>query len=245
LELGDDIWERVSLYYDLKDDNPSKADEFRQNDPDIVRALTMLQQQKVMNPILAAYYGGVDVVEAYVNGNVRQKLSDKYGEEIYDLQTEYFNRKVADPRDAKNFLSQHPELKKFWDEKRVLDEEANRRFVELAGKIPEGQGIGIRPGFMPESGAQEDLLAAAQGETMAGWDEMSQYMSPQLQTRLINYWTNAEPLTSAANSELDYVASRMGLYNGDALLRRAGTAIMQGGGVEAAQTQQNQYFLGY
>jgi hypothetical protein len=177
-------------------------------------------------------------VEAYVSGNVRAQLTEEYGKEIYDLQTEYFNRKVADPKDAKNFLYQHPELKQFWDDKRELDEIANRQFLGLASKIPEAEGIGIRPGFEPESGAQEDLLNAAQGEQPLEWEQIAQVASPQLQQRLINYWENAEPLPKAANDELDYLATQMGLYNGDALLRRAGLAIMGGGASVAPQTQQ-------
>ena len=61
------------------------------------------------------------------------------------------------------------------------------------------------------------------------WEQLSADMSDQLQQRLINYWQNAEPLPKAANDELDYVASKLGLYNGDALLRRTGLALMDSG----------------
>lgn len=233
--LGDDIWDKVSLYYDLKDDSPQKADTFRQLHPEVTQALQAMRDAKVRNPLLSAYYGGLDTVSAYVDGKVRQRLSDKYGADIYDLQTEYYEKKVADPRLAKSFLSQHPELKQFWGDKADWSEQANRQFLALSKKIPPAQGIGIRPDFSPQSGAQEQMLTAAQGTQLA-WGDYAAEMSPALRQRVVAYWQNGVPLTKAANDELDYLADRFGLYNGDALLRQAGAVLTTQSGLPTLGT---------
>jgi len=226
-DLGDDIWDKVSLYYDLKDDDAQKADNFRQLHPEVTQALSAMRDAKVKNSLLSAYYGGIDTVSAYVDGKVRQRLSDKYGATIYDLQTEYYAKKVADVRLAKSFLNQHPELRQFWGDKADWSEEANRQFLALAKKIPTAKGVGIRPDFSPESDAQAQLLEAAQGTQQNYFAAMS----PALQQRVRAYWQTGAPLPKAANDELDYLAPQFDLYNGDALLRRAGLSLTQSSGL--------------
>lgn len=234
-KLGEDIWEKVSHYYDLKDDNYQEAVTFKEAHPEINEALQMKQAMIVADPDVSVYYGGLDVIEAYVNGQVREQLSKKFGAEIYDKQTEYFNIKVSDTKAAKQYLNEHPELKKFWEEKAVLDDAGMQMFVNIGGMLPEKAGSQIQEGFTPQSGAQQAILDQLQTPPTPSFDELVNAtqgdMSPAMQTIVQAYWASGEPLTAAATNQLDYLASRYGAAygatTGDDFLRLAGLALQK------------------
>jgi hypothetical protein len=154
---------------------------------------------------------------------VRQQLEDKYGENIYDLQSQYFE--VTDQR---GFLRQHPELKKFWDEKRGLDKQAEQMFMQFGSKLPQGQGAQFREDFTPQSGVQETLFGALQPtEPVPPWVEISQGIPEWLQADIASYWSQGRQLSKRAESELDYLAKSGGYYDRKDLLRILGLSLNQ------------------
>jgi hypothetical protein len=224
-QLGKDIWDKVSHYYDLKDDNREAADAFKQQHPEVVQALQMKGAAVANTPLLSAYYGGIDSIEAYISGKVRQELSDKYGAEIYDIQTGYF-----DAPNQRAYLSEHPELKKFWDDKRVLDKESEKMFIQMGSNLPTGKSAQFREGFAPQSGVQETLYNALQPqEQVPSWQEVSQGMAPWLQDEVTKYWQNGKKISTRAQKQLDFLASQGGYYDYKDLLRTAGLAMQSQG----------------
>lgn len=222
--LGDKkIWDKISHYYDLKDDNREAAQQFAQLHPEIFQAMQMKREAVLSTPVLAAYYGSIETIEAYLDGKLRQQLSDKYGPDIYDVQTGYYDS--ANPR---GYLAQHPELKRFWNEKRVLESQNEKMFYQFANKLPTGTGAQFQEGFAPQSYTQEQLYKSLQPEDqMPSWEEVSVGMPQWLQAEIANYAQNNRPLSKRANKEMDYLAKQGNYYNSKELLRMAVLAMQQ------------------
>jgi hypothetical protein len=220
------VWDEINHYYDLKDDNKEQADLFKQQHPEIMRALQMKGEAVANSPLLSAYYGGIDNIEAYVSGKVRQQLSDKYGADIYQQQTDYFN----DPN-PKAYLRAHPQLKAFWTEKRVLDAQGEQEFYRMASALPESKSAQFQAGYQPQSGVQQTIYDALQPQhPIPPWNELSQGMPPWLQNEIANHATDPNTvLSKRAKSEMDYLAQQGGFYNAADLLRTATLAYMQQG----------------
>lgn len=233
-QLGADIWDKVSLWYDLKDDNKAAAEIFKAKHPEIQQALSMKSEAVIGSPILSAYYGGIDTIEAYISGKTRQQLSDQFGVEIYAIQDGYFD--AANPR---AYLRQHPELKQFLDLKRKLDAVGDSAFFQMAKNLPNPTPAQIQAGYVPQSGVQETLLNALQPQTQVpAWNEISQGMPEWLQSEVQRFANNATPLSKRGNSEMDYLAKQMGFYNAKDMLRAAALAYKQNNGQPSAPVTQ-------
>jgi hypothetical protein len=228
-EYGEEVWNTLSTYYDLMDTNKDKASEFKLDHPEITQALQLKREMIMSDPLVYKYYGSFDTIEAYFDGKMRAYLADKYGSDITDKQTEYFNLKVESPQKARAFLNQNPELKAYWKEKGEMEEPYSRAMVDFAKDLPEQEPAKLREDFNPANATQEELAAFTQKPSVS-WDEMQGWMSAPLVTRVQDYWETGEPLSPAAQSELEYVASKYGYYNSDSLLRDAGLAMYKGQG---------------
>ncbi len=237
-ELGSDIWDKISTYYDLKDTNVDKANEFLDLNPEITEAFQMQQEAKITSPVLFQYYGSLDLVEQYYTGRIRSQLAEKFGNDITDKQTQYFNLGVESKAKQKAFLHAHPELKGYWSEKKRLEVGINQKIVSLAATLPNAApGAELRDDFSPQNQTQE-LLAEFGGQQPKSWQEVSGPMSGPLQNKIIAYWETGSPLNNAALKELDYVARKFGYYGTDDLVRQAGYSYIMN--QQQAQQQQEQ-----
>jgi hypothetical protein len=222
-ELGEDIWDKVSYYYDLKDDNRAKAAEFGALHPEIFAAMQMKREAVLNTPVLSAYYAGIETIEAYVDGKIRQQLTDAYGSEIYDIQAGYYNS--PNPR---GYLSQHPELRRFWSDKHRLEAQSEAMFYEFATRLPQGRPAQFQEGFEPQSDTQEALFEALQPQDrIPSWDQISQEMPEWLQQEIAEHAIDGRQLSKRAQNQLDYLADVGGYYNADSLLHLAVLSIIQ------------------
>lgn len=249
--FGDDIWDKVSAYYDMRDVNPDLATKFKEQHPEITQALQMRQEGVVNDPTLFEYYGGIDKLEAYFDGKVRQTLLERYGDTA-PLWAQYYDLKLqGKTSEAKQFWRSHPQLKGYVEDKPKLMEEANRAFVEFASRLPEGNEIDIRDDFTPQTGQQEQLLEAMQPERIPSWGDIKgavgNDISPAMETLLNAYVSSGAPLSPAAKKQLDYVTSRYGSQFGvapndpDSMLRIISVAMTRGQGQGGALSQSTQW----
>ena len=221
------VWDIVSTYYDLKDTNMDKANEFKRMHPEIDQALQMATEAKIQDPMLAKYYVSLDTIETYYFGKTRAQLAEQFGNDIYDIQTEYYDKQLEGKAAAKAFLRQHPELRKYWDAKKKLDAQANTKILEIANALPDAaEGGQLRQDFNPANSTQQDL-AQFTGNQVPTWTELSADMAEPLKQQIVNSAISGAPLSDAAMRQLDYLASRNGYYNGDDLLRQAMFSYMQ------------------
>lgn len=222
------VWDVISTYYDLKDSNADAAEEFKRGHPEIEQAFSMMTEAKLSDPSLAKYYASLDLIESYYFGKTRAYLAEKYGADITEKQTMYFNLKVSSAAEAKAFLRQHPELKAYWNEKKGMDGQANTFILQMANSLPEAaEGAQLREDFEPANATQEMLTQYAGAQT-ATWEQVSAPMSLQLQDKVMQYAQMGVPLSRAANAELSYLAKKYGYYDADDMLRQAVFSLMQG-----------------
>lgn len=243
-ELGKDIWDKVEAYITLKKDknNSDAADAFSQQHPEVMQALQMKQASVVNNPLVNAYYGGVDTIEAYISGNIREQMTKKYGEDIYAKSTRFYDLGTASPAMAKAYKRQHPELDAFWKESAALKAQGNQLYVQMGSKLPSEKGAQLRSDFTPQPGVQQDLAntIATPPHQTATWQEITNKMPQGLQDAIINYWESGKKLSYNQKNELDYLAQQHGYYNGDDMLRQAGLALNGQGQPQTAQVTQPQ-----
>lgn len=225
-EFGADIWDKVSHWYDLKEDDRKAAEQFGVKHPEIFAALQAKKEAVISDPILMAYYGGIDTIESYVDGVTRAKLAEEFGADIYSIQTGYY-----DAPNQRAYLSQHPELKRFWNMKRQLEASQEEMFYRFASSLPEAKGAEFQEGFAPQSYTQEQLAEALQQpESMIPqWEEVSNGMAPWLQTEVMAYAEEGRPLSKRAQKQMDFLADSGNYYNSKELLRLAVLALSQQG----------------
>ena len=127
----------------------------------------------------------------------------------------------------------NPALKGYVEDKKLLTVEANKMFLDLAGKLPDWEGVTLRSDFEPETAQQKQLLEAFQPRQIPSWDEIKQVagqdISPAMETLLAAYWQEGVPLSSPAQKQMDYLASRygreFGVNDADSFLRLIGVAM--------------------
>lgn len=235
-EMGEEIWDIVNAYYELKDTDAQAAVEFKEDHPEIAEALTRRMELLQQNPDAFQYFSSLDNLEYYIDGKVRAQLKEKYGD-LAPLWKDYFDLKLrGDNKGAKMLFKLHPELSSYSAEKKRLTEEANREFVRVAALLPEREYLTLREDIDQLSQEQEALLASLQPESVPSWGEIVQVtgedMSPAMQTILQGYWSGElGRLPSAAESQLEYLASRYGNELGastpESFLRLVGLALQQ------------------
>jgi hypothetical protein len=236
--LGDDIWDKISAYYDMRDVDPDAASKFKDAHPEIITALQARQEGIVNDPLLFEYYSSIDKLESYYDGKVRQVLFEKYGD-TSSLWAEYYDLKLqGNTAAAKALWRNNPQLKAYVEEKAILSEEMNRAFVEFAAKLPNPEPIGVREDFTPQSGQQEQMFEAIQPENIPSWADVKGVvgddLSPAMETLLRAYWNEGVELSAPAEKQLDYITSRYGSFfgveptNPDSMLRMLGLAMRRG-----------------
>lgn len=241
--IGRGVWDLISTYYDMKDENQDKANEFKAQHPEIDQAFGMMAEAKISDPLLAKYYASLDTVESYYAGKNRAILEEKFGKDIAAKQAEYFSMGYQGKAAQKAYLKAHPELTAYWKEKSAMEKGMNQAILRIASGLPTAaEGAQLRDDFSPANATQEALAGFAQ-QNVISWQELGSYMSSPLKARVEEYWMNGGQgqLPNAAIKELDYLARRYGYYDADDLLRQAGYSIMQ---QSAVGGQQSNPFMG-
>jgi hypothetical protein len=222
------IWDVVSTYYDLRDSDQTKADQFKAEHPEIDMALSMLGETKVSDPLIARYYASLDTVESYYAGKIRMQLVQKFGADITQKQTEYFSKAYEGKLAQKAYLKAHPELREYWSMKNQLEKGQDAAILRIATSLPQAApGAELREDFEAQNPTQKILADLASGAQAPSWQEISAPMSSPLQARIQAYWLEGQPLPNAAMKELEYLAKRGDYYDVNDMLRQAGYAILQ------------------
>ncbi|MCB2179457.1 hypothetical protein KQH61_06000 [bacterium] len=143
---GEDIWEKIDTFYAIRDSQGDEvADSFLYLHPEISRAMDIKKATIVNGPLeLQAYYSGVNKIESYYKGLVFGEAKMRFGNDIFDLQTQYF---ATPPSDRKTFLKEHPKLEEYWDFKNAYEASINQHVATLASRLPVGAPAVIRQDF--------------------------------------------------------------------------------------------------
>ena len=166
------------------------------------------------NPKLMEYYGGISTMERYYKTIMERDLAKVYGKDIRDIETEYYD--LLTTADQKAFKAQHPELKKYWEEKKVYEDKLDRRIVVFGSNLKPSPVPQTRPDATAGNVPQEALLNLQQNQRTA--EQWTQELGEPMMSLIVDYW-NGEKLPSPVKSKLDFESRKYGAYDGDQLLQ--------------------------
>jgi len=188
---------------------------YAEANPEIDEARAFQDSLIVQNPLLNTYYGGLDVMDRYLQNHMYDVLEDKYGADIRDKQSEYYRLQKVDllegTRQARAWSRSHPEIWDYADDVRKLRAENWTKLLDLARYMPEGEEITTR------EGAPEELVAGLPEPAMT-FGQWSQAIGPEM-TELLLMYAGGEELPAVVERQLDYDANRYGYDSGDDLLQ--------------------------
>ncbi len=220
--FGSDVLDKIEEYYSI--DNTDQRKNFLELNPNVQMAMDYQTQATVNNPDLYSFYGGIQTLEKYWKGKVYDQLEEKYGADIQDKVQEYNTLKLVNPAQAKTYYRQHSEIKAYNKEKSELMDEALKKIVEFAQRLPEEEKPALT-GNEPNSVGQENLYQYAT-QTAPTFQEFQQ--SLPIESQLIQeYWTSGEDIPYEVKKSLDYKAQRLGYQDGDDLLEAILIALPQ------------------
>jgi hypothetical protein len=213
--FGEGIQDQIDDYFGIADKDDRER--FLRANPQVQTALSWQNEQVVNNEDVYEFYGGISALEKFHKGKVFDQLEQKFGADISDKFDEYYDLQVTDPAGAKRFYRQHPELKAYNKEKKILMEQALRNIVEFGSKLPEAEPPPQLTGNEPQTVGQENIQQYAQqtAPDFAFW----QSELPEVSTILSAYWADDEPLPAAVTRNLDYLAPTYGYQDGEEMLQ--------------------------
>jgi hypothetical protein len=207
--FGADIWERVDMYYAAKGDSfedQQRAEAILNADPAIGEALDFRNQQILFDPLLQAYYGGLDKLRGYYKSQMYDAVFSQLGEDIFDTWTQYYNLKNTG-QDTKAFWKAHPELEKYIDMRNAWDGIINQSVARIGLQMRQGLPAEFRNDAAFNSLTKQAMAGALeQQQPNLTWSEWRTMLPDALLPFL-----GQDNLPPAVVAELEYIAGQMGL----------------------------------
>lgn len=232
---GDDIQEKLTTYYGLRDDNYQAGRLYMEAHPEISDYLNDKSQIVVDNPLLYKYYGSLQTIESYYDSALRSELQNLHGQDIFEIASEYSSIPKVDEAARKQWRKDNKDkydrLKSFWDDyySEGTQRNVNEAILRMYDSLPSAPEPLLRG--EPQSAVQEAIANAVQPQGPSSAELVSQM--PAALTELVDLYWQGEELPDVAIQELEYIGSRYGLSANDVLLRVSG----QGAPTQSAPTQ--------
>jgi hypothetical protein len=212
-QLGSDIWDKVDAWYQLE--TPDLKDAYVRTNPEVGQAMDAKAAAIANDPLLAAYYNGLNNITLYWEGEKRKDVMAKLGADYYDILRE--RAAILDPKLVKRFDAQHPQLKKYAKINTQWIATIERKLLEYRLNLPEKQASGIQNVPMTSTGQQE-IVTALQQKPVVEWQTIQPIAPTMLQNALYKYFTAQRPLTSSEKSALNRTAAFMGITADDIMV---------------------------
>jgi len=217
--FGDNIWERVDAFWN----QPAEArDDFLRRNPTVEAALDYKDQAIVANPMLAAYYKGIDGIEKYYKSLMYDEIEQRLGENIWDHWEVYNQLADASRTAARQYWNDHPQLKEYMEFKDMYSGIIAQRLATIGPMIPIPKPAALREGVELEEeiapeGDQDAWIRAQVLSYLSGagdipYPQMPPNLSPeQLQQALgdsgynllMDYMYLGEDLPEALRTQLE------------------------------------------
>ena len=222
-QFGVGIQDEIDAYYQLG--SSAEKDGYLQLHPEVKQAFDYKNQYVLTTPVLNKYYGGISVLEQYYTSQMYAELEKQYGDDIQAKWDEYDVLQLQNSAAARAYKKQHPELAEYTKTKNALRESMMRIIADLGSNFPDSPQVPLRTDITNPSQRQEDIINASQPQEQLRWSDWQMLLSDPMQQLILDYWTTGEALPSSANYQLDYIASQIGMYDGDEVLQNIGIAI--------------------
>ena len=150
--FGEYIWDKLDAGYDLKGESLNSQDawyDYLEEHPEVNDFMRWKSEQIINDSAMSAYYGSIDRLRSFWQGDMYQKLEEEFGSEIWDIQTQFWiydDTKQDDLKEA--WLKKYPELEEYWERKnKFYTPIITEHMVEYGEKLPEGQDMRLREDF--------------------------------------------------------------------------------------------------
>ncbi len=221
-DYGEDVTDMMSLYFGMDDAEQKRL--YLDTHPELESALDDQTAYIANNPQLIKFYGGIDTIERYYTSQMYDELEKKYGENITDLESFYYD--LYDKGQRRAFLNANPQLKGYWDDKAELKDNVQRQVVQLGNNLPMAE-LQLTDN-VPENPTQEDLQNFAQPAQQITFEQWTGVVGQPTAELIADYWYNGEDLPRQVEQNLDYMANQYGYNNGDDLLQAILLSLPQG-----------------
>jgi hypothetical protein len=228
--FGDDIWDRVDLYYGSKGDTPQaqqQSDMILLADPEIQQALDFKAGMVTNDPVLFPYYASLSQIERYWKSLMYTEIEQATGmpiAQVWESWDQYYNQLPGSERKA--YKAEHPELNTYNDIKDKWQPVVDEKVAEFGMKIRDIP-VEVREGAGQTFG-QEGVLAGLEqgrGFPQYSWQEWEGILGDSLARLVLDNAARGDPLPKAADGRLNAIASDMGLPSGDAVLMLATQSV--------------------
>jgi hypothetical protein len=230
-ENGLTIHDKIDTYYSLfdLDEGGDIAKAFMKANPEVEAALTYRDQVIATYPgsELGTYYGGLDRINRYFKSLMYSEAEKRYGEDILDVQAGYYDDNFF-TADKKQYLREHPQLKAYWDFTDSVEDEINRRVVELGSKLGDPIGPEIRPDADLTSTGAQDVLEAVQGGQALTAQQWQQEIGQELFEAVARNIIFGEAMSNAVSTAVGRAAGKFDMKKKD-LIQLVGISLIEAG----------------
>jgi hypothetical protein len=220
-QFGKDIWDTVHDYFALNGEARYKGNIFLDKHPEVQAALDAQNRYLLGNPTAFKYYGSFNTIQSYYSGEIRRKMEEKYGADVYD---KYYAYLETTDKAEKARLKR--ELAAFMKEKNSMKDDTNRAIVALALLLPDRPEFELRADMGDLTGSQQKLLDTLNAPSHVDPNLLWQSASPAVQELVTQYWQNGVKLPYAVIQNLDYLGEQFGI-SGDETLQLMGLGMSQ------------------
>jgi hypothetical protein len=113
--FGDDIWERTDIFFQKYKEDKESAYDYLDRSPIVEQAMEWKKEVVLNDPLLSAYYGGLDMITSYYEGQKWDDIDNKFGPNIFELWDEYYDILDTGGEVAKDFRNTHPEINGYYE----------------------------------------------------------------------------------------------------------------------------------
>lgn len=212
LQFGEDIWERVDRYFALNLANPEAAKLLMGTDPLIEAALNYKEQAVMENELLFTYYGGLDFLEKYYNGEKYDSLNQQFPNIQSTWDGYYALKDAGDDKGARDYFKAHPELSQYLETRDTWDTTIDNKLAALDGKLREPLPAELRDEFVEPAGVYQEQAAPTFGYQpyTPTWDDYQSVLS-ESQARLLEDYFSGARLSNSMHTSLESMAEQMGV----------------------------------
>ncbi len=221
--FGDDIWDRIDVYFGAKGDTQlekDRAEAILEADPIIGEALDWQSLYIGNNPFLNPYYNGLNKIEGYFKGQMYKVIEEELGSDIWDKWSTYWSLKDAGA-DFRQYWDDNPELERYGEMKDDMLAGIEEHFEQFQGIFPEARPATVRPDVEGETAGQRAILEALTQQLRPSPQELMQLMGEPL----FGLVSLGGPLPEVAMRRLEELAEELGMTVQEILQLTMGTVL--------------------
>jgi len=140
--FGEDIWQKVDLYYASYDENNQDAQrDFLRANPIVEQALNFKQMVINSTPILSTYYNSVEKMERFFKGQMYKTAEDVFGADLWNKWAVYHElRDMDETKAASHYFDDNPELKGYLELRDEVLPVIDSKVLQLGSMIDRPRG---------------------------------------------------------------------------------------------------------